>query len=89
MNEQRAAEGVDHLQVAAKEMISAARAFLDVLEDLVKDPDVVASVVSAVGSVAQGAAEAVRQGSPGRGPGGGGSDEEPGEDGGVQHITVS
>jgi hypothetical protein len=38
MNEERAHEVVEHLQAAALEMIAAARAFLDVAEELVKDP---------------------------------------------------
>ncbi len=87
MNDDRAAEGIDHLQAAAKEMISAARAFLDVVEELVEDKDAVASVVSAVGSVAHGAAEAVRAGTGVRS-----SDLDHLDDiehDGVQHIRVS
>lgn len=53
MSEERAAEGVEHLQAAALEMISAARAFLDVLEEVVTDKTKVATVVEAMGSVAQ------------------------------------
>jgi hypothetical protein len=34
----RADDGLEHLQTAAREMIKAARAFLDVAEDLVSDP---------------------------------------------------
>jgi len=41
---------VEHLQSAAREMISAARAVLDVLEDLVEDPDRVRDVVDSAGS---------------------------------------
>ena len=37
--DRRAQDGIDHLQAAAKELIAAARAFLDVAEDLVDDPD--------------------------------------------------
>ncbi len=40
MNEERARQGVGHVQEAAIQLIEAARAFLDVLEDLVKDPGV-------------------------------------------------
>jgi hypothetical protein len=50
----RAGEGLDHLQAAALEMIAAARAFLDVAEDLVVDRAKVAGVVDAVASVADG-----------------------------------
>ena len=47
MNDERAAEGLDHLQAAALEMIAAARAFLDVAEDLVADREKVSEVVAA------------------------------------------
>jgi len=36
--EDRAAEAVAHLQTAAREMIAAARAFLDVAEEVVESP---------------------------------------------------
>ena len=45
----RAREGLDHLQAAARELIAAARAALDVAEDLIDDPDTIASVVGAAG----------------------------------------
>lgn len=38
MNEDRAREAVEHFQAAALEMIAALRATLDVVEELVKDP---------------------------------------------------
>jgi hypothetical protein len=57
----RAQEGLDHLQAAAKEMIKAARALLDVAEGLVDDPATATTVVSALGSLAQ---AAVRQAGP-------------------------
>jgi hypothetical protein len=83
----RAAEGLDHLQSAAREMIAAARAFLDVVEEMVDDHDAVSSVVEAVTSVAQGAARAVRDARPGEG----GQSDDPDDPlgGGVQHIRVS
>ena len=34
----RVKEGVEHLQAAALELIAAARVFLDIAEDAVKDP---------------------------------------------------
>ena len=37
-SDDRAAEGIRHLQAAALEAIAATRAFLDIAEDLVKDP---------------------------------------------------
>ena len=45
----RAREGLDHLQAAARELIAAVRAALDVAEDLIDDPDTIASVVGAAG----------------------------------------
>jgi predicted ArsR family transcriptional regulator len=47
----RAREGVEHLQAAARELIHAARAVLDVAEDVVDDPDAVAAVAGAVGAL--------------------------------------
>lgn len=45
--------GTEHLQTAAREMLSAARAFLDAVEDLVEDPDRIKELGHAVGTVAQ------------------------------------
>lgn len=45
--------GTEHLQAAAREMLSAARAFLDAVEDLVEDPDRIRDLGQAVGTVAQ------------------------------------
>jgi hypothetical protein len=59
MDEQRAAEGVDHLQAAALEMIEAARAFLDVAEQVVSDRDRVAEAFTVVTDVARAAARGV------------------------------
>ena len=47
----RAREGLDHLQNAARELIAAARAALDVAEDLIDDPDTIASVVGSAGQL--------------------------------------
>jgi ParB-like chromosome segregation protein Spo0J len=58
VNDERAAAGFDHLQRAALEMIAAARAFLDVAEELVVDREAVSEVVHLVGSAAQGAMRA-------------------------------
>lgn len=84
--EQRAAEGVEHLQAAALEMISAARAFLDVIEDLVGDREKLGSVVEAAGSVAEGIGRATRStgGGDPAGPSAGEAHEGP-----VEHIRVS
>lgn len=63
-------------------MISAARAFLDVAEELVTDREKVAAVVGAVTSVADSVNRAVRVGAP--------RPDDPGEGSGhVQHIRVS
>jgi hypothetical protein len=47
MTDDRAAEGLEHLQAAALELIAAARAFLDVAEDVVREPGVAATIVHA------------------------------------------
>lgn len=91
-NDERAAEGLDHLQAAALEMIAAARAFLDVAEDLVADREKVSEVVAAFGSIADAATQATRDAKQRRK----GSDPEAAaeaptarRDQGVQHIKVS
>lgn len=82
MSEERAADGVDHLQRAALEVIEATRAFLDVAEEVVGDRDKVAEVVSLVSDVAGSAAAGVRRA---RTPDAAGDDPD---DGRVQHIHV-
>jgi len=47
----RARDGIQHLQAAAREMIHAARALLDVAEDLIDDPAAVATLVGALGAI--------------------------------------
>jgi hypothetical protein len=92
MNDERAAAGLDHLQTAALEMISAARAFLDVAEDLVSDREKVADVVAVFGDVADAASRAARGEAPRggrsarRSNGADGADDEPAPS--VQHIRV-
>ena len=51
MTDDRAVEGLEHLQAAALELIAAAKAFLDVAEDVVRDPGVAATIVSAAAGV--------------------------------------
>lgn len=51
MNEERAQEAVEHLQAAARELIAAARAFLDVADDLVGDPTPLLAVLSSLGDL--------------------------------------
>jgi len=53
MSDKRAADGVAHLETAAKEMIEAARAFLDVAEEVVGDPRTVEGLLSALTSLAE------------------------------------
>jgi hypothetical protein len=52
MNDERAHEMVEHLQAAALELIEAARAFLDVAEDVVKDPGQAVALASAAAKMA-------------------------------------
>jgi hypothetical protein len=49
----RAREGIDHLQAAAKELIAAGRALLDAAETLVDDPAMAAQIVGAMGTLAR------------------------------------
>jgi hypothetical protein len=53
VNEDRAREGVEHLQTAAIEVIAAVRAFLDVAEAVVRDPGAVATAASTLVDVAR------------------------------------
>ncbi len=52
MNEERAREGVEHLQTAAVEVIAALRAFLDVVEEVVRDPGAVMAMATSVAETA-------------------------------------
>jgi hypothetical protein len=44
----RAREGLQHLQAAARELIQAARALLDVAEDLIDDPAALGTLAGAL-----------------------------------------
>lgn len=57
----RVADGLAHLQAAARELIQAARAVLDVAEGLVEDPSAVTAVADTVGSLVRTAARAGRR----------------------------
>lgn len=70
----RTGEAVAHLQNAARELLAAARAFLDLAEEVVEDPKAGEALFESLGDVA-------RRLAPRPGP-------EPPEDGGVQHIPV-
>lgn len=69
----RVQEGLAHLQAAARELIAASRAFLDVVEDLVDEPNSGEAMLDALGDLSRrfGARPT------------GGQDT-----GGVEHITV-
>jgi hypothetical protein len=51
MGDERAAEGLEHLQTAALELIAAARAFLDVAEELVREPAAAATIVHTAATI--------------------------------------
>lgn len=53
MDDARAREGLEHLQAGVLELIAAARALLDVAEQVVRDPATVAAVTSAVAAAAR------------------------------------
>lgn len=92
MTDERTSEGVEHLQAAAREMIEAARAFLDVVDDFVADDERLASVAEAFGSVARGARRAAQQSrssTDDSSEGGPRDADDDGSDGPVQHIKVS
>ena len=78
----RASEGLAHLQAAAREAIAAARAFLDVADELVGDPAAVSAVVDAVGSAVRVAARKGREAAGQRS----GAEDDGGH---VEHIRVS
>ena len=73
MSEPRAQEGIDHLQRAALELIAAARAFLDVAEDVVTDRDRFTDAAGTVSDLVGSVMGAVRTG---WSPDGSGDDEE-------------
>ena len=70
--EDRTGEAVAHLQSAARELIAAVRAFLDVAEEVVDDPKAGEALLDTLGDVAR---RVVPRSSPE-------------DDGGVEHIAV-
>lgn len=54
-----AADGVAHLQAAAREMVAAARTFLDAVEDVVNDDERMSRVVDGVADLLRQATDAV------------------------------
>ncbi|HLT68550.1 MAG TPA: hypothetical protein VKZ72_00205 [Acidimicrobiales bacterium] len=95
--QERAREGVQHLQAAARELIAAARAALDVAEEVVEDPEALVSAVSALAGLGELARRMAGTSPPGSGtragpsgpadPGGGTDDD--GDEPRVQRIPVS
>ena len=78
--EDKVAEGIEHLQAAAREMIRATRSLLDAAEELVDDPKSVQDLVGSLAHAAQMAANRFR-------PSAARSDDDDG--GHVQRIKVS
>ena len=77
----RVQAGLDHLQRAAREMIAASRALLDVAEELVEDPKAASGIIDLLGSVAGRAARPTSRPAADHGD----DDDEPP----VQRIPVS
>lgn len=82
-NDERAREAIEHLQRAALELIAAARAVLDVAEDLVKDPAPIVAMAAA--AAAHGRETAATAAGSGAVPTDAGSEPAPR----VEHIAVS
>jgi hypothetical protein len=85
----RVADGVEHLQRAAHEMIAAARTFLDVVEEVVGDNAAFTAVADAFGTWGQAMSRAAGRAAETGGPGG---PDEPDDGTGrsrVQHIDLS
>jgi len=78
------AEGMEHLQAAAREVIRAGRSLLDAAESLVADPAALQGMLGTLNSLAQAAVRSLgTQGTPG------GAEDDDGDDGKVQRIKVS
>lgn len=81
------ADGVEHLQAAAKEVIRAGRSLLDAAEGLIDDPAALQGLVGTLGALAQAAARSLQSTVAGAG---GDDDRDDGDDDGrVQRIRVS
>jgi len=78
-------DGVAHLQAAALEMIAAARAFLEVAEAVVQNPEAVRTAVVTVGAMAKAVMQAVDPTS--TKANGDGADDQ--ADPPIEHITLS
>lgn len=80
--EDKAHEAVEHLQAAALELIAAARAVLDIAEDVVQDPGPLLSILGALGEAAAPFVHRAKGSAPD-------ADEAPERAPRVQHIRVS
>ena len=78
------ADGVEHLQAAAKEVIRAGRSLLDAAEGLIDDPAALQGLVGTLGALAQAAARSLQSTVAGAT-----GDDDPDDDGKVQRIRVS
>ncbi|TML92248.1 MAG: hypothetical protein E6G06_06795 [Actinobacteria bacterium] len=91
----RAHDVVAHLQAAALEMIAAARAFLDVAEDLVKEPGEATAMAATLANIAGRIVPPSPGGHEQSPAGSGGHEQSPAGSGGheqspgVEHIRVS
>ena len=81
----RVSEGLEHLQRAAREVIEASRALLDVAEDLVADPRTAIDVVGLIGRTGEVAARLAGRVRPASGHHGVDDEDDPP----VQRIPVS
>lgn len=85
-------EAIGHLQAAALEMISAARAFLEVAEKVVQNPETVRNAVVTVAAVAKAMMQSVESTTPSDGDANGPSatrtngDQPPSR---IEHIQLS
>ena len=77
----RVQAGLDHLQRAAREMIAASRALLDVAEDMIDDPKAASGLLDLLGTVGDLAGRVAR---PASQPDDDDHDEPP-----IQRIPVS
>jgi hypothetical protein len=83
------ADGVEHLQAAAREVIRAGRSLLDAAEGLVDDPAALQGLVGTLGSLAQAAVQRFGAATGSAAGDGDDPDRDDGDDGKVQRIRVS
>lgn len=84
----RIADGLEHLRRAAREMIAASRALLDVAEEVVERPDAIGDLLELFGALG---AQARRGARPDSGEPGWDAflDQDPEDDDGVERIEVN